>query len=159
MKKIVIITDGEDLRAFRLTTRRSNRGLRYDTEEVDVSFHGSHRHSPAMLEHAVFGESDLPAPVKKADGGDARRRTMLRGIDDPDEREVQCIAKWITRVIRREKPDLWNLMAPPDLSNELFEVLDSDVMERLTCVQIGDLLEITAEQVEEHFHPMGCRLS
>ena len=141
------------MRVFRMTAMRGKRGLEFRTSEINCEPLSGRKHDPALLEHAVFGETDpgaggVDVPRSKLRQEVPRSHQLLR----PGKGEF--IAGSIGDIIDREQPDLWNLVAPPELSTEIEGALDQQSRDRLTSVQIGDLLEVTAEAVEERFHPL-----
>lgn len=155
MKKVVIITDGEDLQAFRLMSHGGDHGLDFRSEEILGAFHGSKRRSSTLLRRAVFGEGEFEDGRAWKDGGPARNK-RTRHSDAAGKTRVRYIARRIERIVRIEEPDLWNLVTPPDLADEVREALSMEVKERLTCVRMSDLIRITVDEVEDRFHSMGA---
>ncbi len=51
----------------------------------------------------------------------------------------------IETIVRHVKPAHWSLVAPPDLSDRIVALLDSDVKERLAETQFSDILALEAE--------------
>lgn len=52
----------------------------------------------------------------------------------------------VEKMLRKERPEVWNLVAPPELMDGLVEAVDPVIRKQLACVHLEDLLAIIPDE-------------
>ncbi|MFV2041385.1 MAG: hypothetical protein ACC644_05265 [Candidatus Hydrothermarchaeales archaeon] len=156
MKKVVIITDGDYLRAFRLEISPCDCSCEFSASEIDVQDRERKAPSSDLIAEALFGDSEprQGGRCARRDRGSTLQPCLNRRVQ-PGTAALRIIGRRIEEIVNENHPDLWNLVAPEDICGELYSLLDSELKRRMTCVQMADLLAITTGQLEEHFRSAG----
>jgi hypothetical protein len=129
--KLIVVTDGSRLRAFRFSARRQHGGLYFHCQEI--------------LDSQEADGSRLP---DDADGGGAAECDWSA--------RLEALAGQIEGLVVHEHPALWNLVAPPELVDRLRPMLCGDARHCLTRAVGDNMINDDLSQVVIRFPPVPC---
>lgn len=69
---------------------------------------------------------------------------------------LEMLAERIVGVVSHERPELWNLVAPQEVADELARLLCDEACERLTRTVSDDMINVSLAEVVLRFPPVPC---
>lgn len=144
MKKLVIVADTGNLRAFCLIPSDIG-GSRLQIEEIKT---GLHPPAPAPTD---VTDDDGNFPSGFVNGAHMRHGESHGRKQEEERREIKEIVRVITKLIVEEDFEIWNLAAPKRICKRLVEQLPLSLQELLTRVEEHDYTGLPMKKIENIF--------
>lgn len=153
MNKIVIVADLGRVRVFRLEKDSLEDKARWCASELESS---PLDEVPERIQDEVSDQAGGFArgnasgvPGGRSSGEEHNYQT------EHEDRLIRGVAERISKIIDREKPNVWDLAAPQPICKRLQERLSSNAQECLKHVEGLDLTKETVKDIEKRFSPAG----
>lgn len=142
---IIICTNTGRLRAFRITASDTTLDAKPQISEIanEEFADGPHRIGELTSDQAGRFNSD---------GSPGMSRGEAHGLEREEERRlILQVADKITAFVKAEKPDRWQLAAPPTINARLLEALDPEVLKILAANEKHDFTKLPTLEVGRRF--------
>jgi hypothetical protein len=148
IKTVLVTADLGHLKAYRLTKQGSESGRPsievIQTESTDAT---SHLSEVVTDQAGQFRKGSFPSgPTNRSDGEPHNLALERR------RRALKAIARDISRLIAREKPQEWILAAGKEINHRLLQALDKGVRGKLKKNVPANLTKLGLQQVLAHFY-------
>src|SRR5436190_5027200 len=145
-KRLLITADLGHLKAFRLLQPEANRSSRIEMIETETTDATNHLSEVVTDQAGQFRKGSFPAGPSDRSDGEPHNLTLERR-----RRALKTIARDISRLIGKEKPQEWFLAAGKEINHRLIEAFDDDVRGKLKKNVRANLTKLNPAQLLSHF--------
>jgi hypothetical protein len=147
IKTVLVTADLGHLKAYRLLQRDGEPGRpRIEIIQSETTDATSHLSEVVTDQAGQFRKGSFPAGPAERSDGEPHNLTLERR-----RRALKVIARDISRLVAREKPQEWCLAAGKDINQQLVEALDRNVRAKLKENVPANLTKLGSAQMLSHF--------